>query len=132
VPPRRRRREAALKLTHVRLLVDDVSATVGFYRDVLGFPVTGDHGEYVELGTGEVALSAFARSEQEGTVELRSEGDAVLLVVEVESVADELERHREHVVAGPEDRPDWGLRVLYLRDPAGNLVELYENIQHVE
>jgi catechol 2,3-dioxygenase-like lactoylglutathione lyase family enzyme len=59
-----------MKLTHIRLLVDDVPAVVAFYRDVLGFAIGGDHGEYVELRTGEVALSLFRRSEQAGTVEL--------------------------------------------------------------
>ena len=35
-------------------------------------------------------------------------------------------------VLGFEVRGDWGLRVLYVRDPARNLVELYENIPHDE
>ena len=119
-----------MKLTHVRLLVDDVRDCVDFYTQVLGFQVGGDHGEYVELATESVALSFFARPQQKAIVELREPGDSSLLVFEVDSVAEALDRWREHVVAGPEDRPDWGLRVLYLRDPAGNLVELYENIPH--
>jgi predicted enzyme related to lactoylglutathione lyase len=27
-------------------------------------------------------------------------------------------------VAGPTDRPDWGIRTAHLRDPDGNLVEI--------
>jgi lactoylglutathione lyase len=121
-----------MKLTHVRILADDVPTCVAFYRDVLGFAVGGDHDEYVELRTGEVALSVFARSEQAGTVDLRSPGDGSLIVLEVESAAEAREQLGEHVIAGPYDRTDWGLRVLYVRDPAGNLIELYENIPHVE
>jgi hypothetical protein len=34
----------------------------------------------------------------------------------------------ERVVAGPVSRPDRGGRVVYLRDPGGNLVELFQLI----
>ena len=119
-----------MKLTHVRLLVDDVRVTVAFYRDILGFEVGGDHGEYVELKTGDVALSVFDRSQQSETIELRPAGDASLLVLEVDDADAAAEKLRGHVLAGPTDRPDWGLRVVYVRDPAGNPIELYENIPH--
>ncbi|HKP18370.1 MAG TPA: VOC family protein [Gaiellaceae bacterium] len=119
-----------MKLTHVRLLVDDVRACVDFYRDVLGFEVTADHDVYVELGTGDVALSLFARAGQAETVQLQEQepGDGVLLGLSVDSVDAEIERLGERIVAGPVDRHDWGIRVAYLRDPAGNLIELYEPI----
>jgi catechol 2,3-dioxygenase-like lactoylglutathione lyase family enzyme len=32
------------------------------------------------------------------------------------------------VVADPVDRPDWGGRVAYLRDPDGHLLELFQTI----
>lgn len=121
-----------MKLSHVRLLVDDVPATAAFYRDVLGFEVRADHGAYIELATGEVSLSVFTRSGQAETVELRGPGDGALLNIAVENVDAELERLADHVVGGPLDRPDWGLRVGYLRDPAGTLVELYHEIPMTE
>jgi len=37
-------------------------------------------------------------------------------------------RIASRVAAGPTERPDWGGRVLHLRDPSGNLVELFESI----
>ena len=121
-----------MQLTHVRLLVDDVPATVAFYRDVLGFEVRGDFGGYVEFVGGEVSLSVFDRNGQAETVELRPAGDGALVALEVDSADAAAEQLGRHVLSGPVNRPDWGLRVLYVRDPARNLVELYENIPHDE
>jgi catechol 2,3-dioxygenase-like lactoylglutathione lyase family enzyme len=63
-----------MKLSFVRLLVDDYGACFRFYRDVMGFPVTfGDEeGAYADFDAG----------------------------------------------------ADWGIRVAYVRDPDGNLIEL--------
>jgi lactoylglutathione lyase len=118
-----------MKLTHVRLLVDDVRAGIGFYRDALGFELTEDFGDYVQLSGGtDVALALFPRSGQQDAIALEPPGDRALLGVAVESVDRAAAELAEHVVAGPEDQPDWGLRVVWLRDPAGNLLELYERI----
>ena len=61
-----------MKLTFVRLLVDDFGACFRFYRDVIGFRTT----------------------------------------------------FRASVSAEPADGRDWGIRVAYVRDPDGNLIEL--------
>jgi catechol 2,3-dioxygenase-like lactoylglutathione lyase family enzyme len=69
-----------------------------------------------------------SRDEQNETLGLRLPGDGALLVLEVDDVDAEAERLGEHVVAGPVDRPDWGGRVAYLRDPSGNPIELFQAI----
>lgn len=56
-----------MKLTTVRLFVDDVEGCARFYREAFGF------------------------------------------------------------VTEPHDRPEWVMRVAHLRDPEGNLIELYES-----
>ena len=118
-----------MKLTHVRLLVDDGPAGVAFYRDALGFELTEDFGEYVQLSGGtDVALALFLRKGQEDAIALESPGDRALLGIAVDSVDRAAEELAEHVAAGPDDQSDWGLRVVWLRDPAGNLLELYERI----
>ena len=117
-----------MKLTHVRLLVDDVPGCVAFYRDLLGFEVSEDFGNYVQLGTGEVALAVFLRKGQEDAIGLEPAGDRSLLGLEVDSVDGAANEYAAQVVGGPSDQPDWGLRVVWLRDPAGNLLELYERI----
>ena len=52
-----------------------------------------------------------------------------MLILEVEDVDREVARLRPHavdVVGEPRDEPSWGLRVAYVRDPDGNLLELMQ------
>jgi lactoylglutathione lyase len=134
VPPRRPRRKAALKLSQVRLLVDDFAAAFRFYRDVLGLETTfaEDEGPYASFRAGDGAIAIFERTGQEETVDLRAPGDGALVVLEVEDADAEVARLGDHVVCGPVDRPDWGGRVAYLRDPDGNLIELFQTIPMAE
>jgi lactoylglutathione lyase len=120
-----------MQLTHVRLLVDDFGAAYRFYADVLGLePASGDEtGPYASFSTGEAALSIFERQIQQETVDLDAAGDSALAILEVEDVDDIAERLG---VGAPVDRPDWGLRVAYVRDPSGNLIELAMPIEQEE
>jgi catechol 2,3-dioxygenase-like lactoylglutathione lyase family enzyme len=120
-----------MQLTHVRLLVDDFGAAYRFYTDVLGLEATfGDEtGPYASFGTGEAALSIFERHIQQETVDLDHAGDGALAILEVEDVDDIAERLG---VGAPVDRADWGIRVAYVRDPSGNLLELATPIAHEE
>jgi catechol 2,3-dioxygenase-like lactoylglutathione lyase family enzyme len=130
VPARRSGGKAALKLSQVRLLVEDVPACFGFYRDVLGLETTfGDasHG-YASFRAGDGTIAIFDRTEQGETAELRAPGDSALVVLEVDDVDACLARLGSPAVAGPVDRPQWGGRVAYLRDPDGNLLELFQTI----
>jgi lactoylglutathione lyase len=116
-----------VELTHVRLLVDgDFTETFRFYRDVLGLKATfGDEDSgYASFASGAASLAIFDRGEQAEVVELRAAGDGALPILEVDNVDALVDRLREHVVGGPTSRPDWGIRVLYVRDPAGNLLEV--------
>jgi catechol 2,3-dioxygenase-like lactoylglutathione lyase family enzyme len=59
-----------MKLTHVRLLVDDYPGCFRFYRDVMGFPVTfGDEeGGYADFDAGsDVSVALFIRRYQPTT-----------------------------------------------------------------
>ena len=54
-------------------------------------------------------------------------------MLEVDDVdARSLARHEAHVVRAPVDQPDWGGRVAYLRDPSGNLIELFQSLPQQE
>ena len=121
-----------MKLTFVRLLVDDFAACFRFYRDVMGFaPTFGDEdGGYADFDVGaDVSLALFVRQHQTDHVGAPADasGDQVVVVLEVEDVDATLEQLRERgapVSAEPADRSDWGIRVAYVRDPDGNLIEL--------
>ncbi len=119
-----------MRFSQVRLLVDDPAEAYRFYRDELGLePGWGEEGEaYASFAAGDGTVAIFARGGQAEAVELRNPGDGALLVLEVDSVDEYVERLRRYVVAGPTDRSDWGGRVLHLRDPSGNLIELFQSI----
>jgi lactoylglutathione lyase len=124
-----------MRFSQVRLLVDDFGAAFRFYRDELGLePGFGaeDDPPYASFAAGDGAVAIFERAGQGTTVELREAGDSVLLVLEVDDVEAEVARLRDRIVAGPVDRGDWGGRVAYVRDPAGNLIELFQAIPMTE
>jgi lactoylglutathione lyase len=121
-----------LKLTFARLLVDDYASCFRFYRDVMGFPVTfGDEESgYAAFDAGaDVSLALFVRQYQTDHVgaPAAASGDKVAIIFEVDDVdaaIEELRGRGAPVSAEPADRTDWGIRVGYIRDPDGNLLEL--------
>lgn len=117
-----------MKLTQVRLLVDDAPACFRFYRDVVGLtPTWGTETEgNADFDAGGATLTIMGRTGQSEVVELRDAGDGAVLVFGVDDLAAALERLRGLGAEPGEivDRPDWGVRLAYLRDPAGNLIEV--------
>ena len=49
-------------------------------------------------------------------------------MLEVDDVDAEADNLGEFLVEGPVDQPEWGGRVACLRDPDGNLVELFQQL----
>ncbi len=119
-----------MELTQTRLLVGDYVRCFAFYRDVLGLePTFGDESSgYASFRAGEAAFAIFDRREQEEVVELRPVGDNAILAFGVGDVDTFAARLDDHLASAPRDRPDWGLRVAYIRDPDGNLLELHQQI----
>ncbi|MDQ3914203.1 MAG: VOC family protein [Actinomycetota bacterium] len=122
-----------MKLTHVRLLVEDVERCLAFYRDALGLDVTlgaGD-GVYYELAAGDVILALYRRDlmgQMMGTeLPPPGHGDAVALtfgVHDVDQTADALRERGVELVTEPMDYDVAFLRLAHLRDPEGNLIEI--------
>ena len=123
-----------MRFSQVRLLVDDFAAAFRFYRDELGLETSfgDDAAGYASFDTGTGTLAIFERAEQGGVVELRPAGDSTLTVLEVDDVDAAAERLSAHVVRDAVDQPEWGGRVAYLRDPSGNLIELFQTLPHGE
>ena len=115
-----------MKLSQVRLLVDDVAGCFRFLRDDLGLECSfgAEEDDYASFSTGAGTIAVFRRAGQAGVVDLRGAGDSALVVLEVDDVDAEVARLGDAVVQGPVDQPEWGGRVAYLRDPDGNLFEL--------
>jgi catechol 2,3-dioxygenase-like lactoylglutathione lyase family enzyme len=122
-----------VRLTHVRLLVDDLDACLRFYRDTMGFEVLAQYGDYVEFRAGDAILALFPRTTMAEAVGFDpiAAGDRTALVFHVGDVDMALADLRERgapLAAEAQDRPEWGLRIAHVRDPDGNLVELCHEI----
>ncbi len=130
-----------------RLLVDDFPATVDFYRGILeelfGIqPVKViPEAAYANWDVGgETALVLFGRAGLSAALGLDPGPAAaansvtqpstntmlVFKVDDVDAAAQVVEKHGAAVVAGAQDRPQWGpnLRTAHLRAPDGTLLEL--------
>jgi catechol 2,3-dioxygenase-like lactoylglutathione lyase family enzyme len=125
-------------LTHACVITDDVASLRTFYERVLAMKATRAHDDYVEFATPSgAALSVYARTRLEpyapGATRPGS-NRAVMIEFEVPDVDAEYARLRDVVtdwVKTPSTQP-WGNRSIYLRDPDGNLVNLYSRVADAE
>ena len=124
-----------MRFSQARLLVDDFAAAFRFYRDTLGLrpPPSATSRAATRRSTPAPGWSRSSSASGQGeVVELRPPGDSTLLVLEVDDVDAAIAGKDEHVVRAPVDKPDWGGRVAYLRDPSGNLIELFQSLPQQE
>jgi lactoylglutathione lyase len=49
-------------------------------------------------------------------------------VDDIDGAFNELKNKGVEFVKDPYDEPEWGMRIAYLRDPAGNLIEFNKGI----
>lgn len=121
-----------MRLTHVRLLVEDMDRCLRFYRDAVGLDVTLEaEGVYYELAAGDVILALYRRDLMGQMIgaELSppARSDAVALtfqVNDVDTAAQALKDRGAELVNEPMDYEVAFLRVAHLRDPEGNLIEI--------
>jgi len=128
-----------MRFTHLRLLVNDYRSSFYFYTEVLKFKcVWGDlESGYADLKTGFTLIALYSReamAEALGTSDLPTQTksqDGFSIILEVDSVdktAKQLKKNGVELETEPQDRPEWGIRTAHLRDPDGNLLELYESL----
>jgi catechol 2,3-dioxygenase-like lactoylglutathione lyase family enzyme len=128
-----------MELTHVRLLVVDFPACYRFYRDVLGLSSEyGDEsGVYADFVAGPARIALFKRDlmadsvstlDRPATADCQDRVAFIIGVPDVDAAHAMLESRGAKFVNPPHDRPDWGSRCLHLRDPDGNLIEIYHEI----
>jgi catechol 2,3-dioxygenase-like lactoylglutathione lyase family enzyme len=119
--------------THACVVTDDVPRLRDFYTMLLRAAPSRMHDDYVEFTTSRGALSMYSWSKIDpyapGATRARS-NRSVMLEFEVDDVDAEFERLRSlpiEWVKPPSTQP-WGNRSIYLRDPEGNLVNLYSRV----
>jgi catechol 2,3-dioxygenase-like lactoylglutathione lyase family enzyme len=119
----------------VTILTDDIPSMKEFYRDVLGFEVKEDLGNYVEFINEGVRFAVCTRDVMHEGTDHSSfrephQGQAFELAFPLDSPAEVDEAYSEIVskgappVKGPEMMP-WGRRTAFFADPEGNIHELY-------
>lgn len=126
-------------MDNVRLLVGKFDECFRFYRNIMGFKVTwGKEGEgYASFDAGNVTLALFKReimAKDVGTTNLPSEAkcqDRVALIFSVKNLRAEavkLKKQGVKLITEPTERPDYGISVMHLRDPDGNLIEIFSQM----
>lgn len=127
-----------MKLSQIRLLVKDFQQSVAFYRDVIGFPLGtfAEEMKFASFKTGDTKLEIFSReqmAEEIGGNNLSSDADSQskfafgLSVDDIDEVCARLKDKGIPLLNEPHDRKDWNARVAHLRDPDGNVIELYKH-----
>lgn len=107
---------------HVSLNVDDVDRAVAFYTDVLGLPRRSDRpdfpfaGAWLDCGSQQIHLIAAEVPADHGQ-------HVALRVADLDATVAEL---RERGIRVSDPQPVAGVRQSFLRDPAGNRIELDE------
>ncbi len=123
-----------MKLANTRLLVKDFPTSFLFYRDTLGLAPTfgGADDVYADLDTGGASLALFQSELMEAAVgpdaapaDGRDKAALVFEVADVDEAVGALQAKGVVFLTPPQDRPDWGIRTAHLRDPEGNLIEMY-------
>lgn len=127
-----------MKFSNVRLLVKDYKKCFKFYTEELGLePLWGDeNGCYASFKVADgiegfaiffsdFMASAIGNDEKTQPIGYREKS---MVVFEVENVDDTYRAFLEkgiNFINEPTDMPDWGMRVVHLRDPEENLIEFF-------
>jgi len=127
-----------MKFSNVRLLVKDYKKCFGFYTEQLGLePIWGDiDGCYASFKVAEgiegfaIFVSDFMAPAVGNADKTQPEGyrEKMMVSFEVENVDEtflSLSGKGINFINQPMDMPDWGMRVVHLRDPEENLIEFF-------
>ena len=122
---------------------DDPDAALAFYRDTLGFEVRKDVGYYgmrwITVGPPNqpetsivlhppAADPGITDDERRTIAEMMAKGTYAsinLAAKDLDGTFEQLQARDAEVVQEPTDQP-WGIRDCAFRDPAGNLIRIFE------
>ncbi|MEM7345065.1 MAG: VOC family protein [Chloroflexota bacterium] len=125
-------------LDYVVLLCNDLPLMKNFYHDIMGFPIYLETASWIELRVGSVLLTLSKRERPFVGPPLPNESAAVQLAFrvtpqEVDTCYEELKAKGVEIVQPPQiiDKRVWNYwkhRTLFFKDPEGNLLEIYADI----
>jgi len=121
------------------ILTDDIPTMARFYRDVLGFPVEQDHGEYVEFRSPGVRFALCARYILAECTHHPSYGEPkrgqsfelafpLATATEVDATYAAIVAEGAAPVQPPANMP-WGQHTAFFADPDGNIHELFAGLE---
>ena len=118
------------RFVSVRLITDDVARLVAFYEHVTGAPAQWSTPDFAEVATpvGTVAIASTRTVALFGAGSARPADDRTAIIEFLVADVDAEHARLRAVVDGLVDEPTtmpWGNRSLLLRDPDGNLVNLF-------
>lgn len=119
-------------VAYIVLYVRDLTASVAFYREVVGMTVKLEGDGYVEFVTVGTKFGLYDRARLPELIGREAtqggpSGQLVFLVPDTDLEAERLRRLGAEIVAGPRDRA-WGHRTVHIVDPDGNVVEFAQEI----
>ena len=127
-----------MKFSNVRLLVKDYKKCYKFYTEQLGFePLWGDENgcyasfkvadgiEGFAIFVSDFMAPAVGNVEKSQPIGGREKSMAVFEVENVDDTYQVLLAKGVSFINKPTDMPDWGMRVVHLRDPEENLIEFF-------
>jgi catechol 2,3-dioxygenase-like lactoylglutathione lyase family enzyme len=119
------------QLCYVILLCDDLPLMRAFYQEVLGLPLHRDWDGWLELRAGDVLLALRPRGRPyDGPRSSPGAGVQLAFCVAPDEVAawwQTLAASGVEILVPPQDHA-YGHRTLFVRDPEGNVVEVYAEI----
>ena len=126
-----------MKFSNVRLLVKDYDKCFRFYTEKLGlepvFDIEGCYGSFrvaegiegLAIFTSDLMAPVVGNADEAQPVGGREKMMVSFEVGNVDETFETLAAKGVEFVNRPVDMPGWGMRVVHLRDPEENLIELF-------
>ena len=126
-------------LDYVVLLCNDLAPMKKFYHEIMGFPIHLETESWIEMRVGSLLLSLSKRDRPFVGSPLPDDSAAVQMAFrvapqEIQSCYEELKAKQVDIVQAPQIidkrvREYWQHRTLFFKDPEGNLLEIYAEIE---
>ncbi len=126
-----------MKFSNVRLLVKDYEKCFKFYNEQLGLEaawnIEGCYASFkvaegiegLAIFTSDFMAPAVGNADKSQPTGCREKMMISFEVANVDETFNVLSAKNVTFVNQPTDMPDWGMRVVHLRDPEENLIELF-------
>ena len=120
---------------YVVLLCERMEETRAFYETTLGFPIEHDSRNWVSFRVGPVLLTLKPRGPglawEDGSKVAGSADVQLAFRVppsQLQGCYEELVAHGVEILEGPSDLKSWRHRIVFFRDPEGNVLEIYAEV----